>query len=63
MEIVEKRGRWVLTDVNGKISKFATEQEAKEASGIECECEDCDCDPCECLNEETLELSREDFIE
>lgn len=33
MEIVERRGRWVLTDKNGMSSKFATEEEAKKAAG------------------------------
>jgi hypothetical protein len=33
MEIVERRGRWVLTDSNGMVSKFSTEEEAKLAAG------------------------------
>jgi|14_taG_2_1085336.scaffolds.fasta_scaffold34166_2 hypothetical protein len=33
MNIVERRGRWVLTDANGMVSKFATKKEAQDAAG------------------------------
>ena len=33
MNIVERRGRWVLTDSNGMVSKFATKKEAQDAAG------------------------------
>ena len=35
MEIYEKRGRWCVQDDNGKLRKFATEEEAKTFAGIE----------------------------
>ena len=34
IEIYEKRGRWVVAEPNGRIHKFATEAEAKEAFGF-----------------------------
>ena len=34
IEIYEKRGRWVVAEPNGRIHKFATEVEAKEAFGF-----------------------------
>ena len=33
MEIFEKRGRWCFVDEAGKIHKFGTEEEAKQAAG------------------------------
>ena len=34
MEIFEKRGRWCFRDEKGKLHKFFSKIEAKEASGI-----------------------------
>jgi len=31
--IFEKRGKWCYRDDNGKLQKFATEEEAKKAAG------------------------------
>jgi hypothetical protein len=39
MEIYEKRGRWCVQDDNGKLRKFATEEEANAFAGTDVETE------------------------
>ena len=56
MNIYEKRGKWYAAEEGKDVQIFNTEAEAKNASGVHCECEDCKCNPCTCGKKPVKEI-------